>query len=301
MHLHSIRQFRFLVPAALLLAAGVASGDPPAPPVWWSEGTSPVWDKNALPGNHGPATVGQAKWMAKRALEKIAVFDSTLATSIQHKLTVTQPGATGPILDFAVPADPKPSAWVKAQKSALLIGQLKAISAPFYDALHGADPVWLQGQRTVNLTQDATDAGNFLPWSSSTADDQNKSIATIGQLKSVFSLRFETLPSLLDWWNAQYLGGHGIDPHADADNDGLANYREYQLGTELDDDDSDGDGMKDGWEHTAKLNPLDAQDATGDADLDGLLNLEEYSYSADPNDKDTDDDYVLDGVEVHGL
>ena len=40
-------------------------------------------------------------------------------------------------------------------------------------------------------------------------------------------------------------------------------------------DDSDDDGMPDGWEDTYNLNPL-VDDASGDSDSDGLSNLGEY-------------------------
>ena len=49
-------------------------------------------------------------------------------------------------------------------------------------------------------------------------------------------------------------------------------------------EDKDEDGMKDEWEVTHKLNPLDPDDGKGDPDKDGFSNLEEFRFGTDPND-----------------
>ena len=86
------------------------------------------------------------------------------------------------------------------------------------------------------------------------------------------------------------------DASGDLDGDGLTNLQEYQLGTRIDDPDtdgdgildaydddpfhapangpdSDGDGMPNSWEIKYGLNPNDASDASIDSDYDGLTNL----------------------------
>ena len=63
-------------------------------------------------------------------------------------------------------------------------------------------------------------------------------------------------------------------------------------------EDTDGDGMPDGWEVLHGLNPFDPSDAHQDPDGDGLTNLEEYLYGTDPFNPDTDGDGVNDGDEV---
>jgi len=88
--------------------------------------------------------------------------------------------------------------------------------------------------------------------------------------------------------------------------------------------DSDSDGMLDGWEVINGLDPTDPWDAMLDMDGDGLnldleqdqhierlwQNLDEYRYqsrtengydSTDPRDSDTDDDGLSDGSEVFGF
>jgi hypothetical protein len=62
--------------------------------------------------------------------------------------------------------------------------------------------------------------------------------------------------------------------------------------------DSDGDGLGDGWETQHGFNPNVTGEAPLDPDLDGLSNLEEQSAGTDPNDADSDGDGVSDGEEV---
>ena len=87
----------------------------------------------------------------------------------------------------------------------------------------------------------------------------------------------------------------------DRDNDGLSNYDEIvHYGTDPDDDDSENDGMSDGWEVQYGLNPL-TDDHAGDPDYDGLNNLAEYRAGTNPFSSDTDEDTMPDGWEYeHG-
>ena len=62
--------------------------------------------------------------------------------------------------------------------------------------------------------------------------------------------------------------------------------------------DSDGDGLGDGWEIEHGFNPNVAGEAALDPDLDGLNNLEEQSAGTDPNNADSDGDGSNDGEEV---
>ncbi len=80
--------------------------------------------------------------------------------------------------------------------------------------------------------------------------------------------------------------------------DGLTNIEEYWLGTKASLDDTDGDGMPDGWEHDHGLNPLSAADGQQDADRDGVTNFNEMIAGSDPNDYTADQAvvYVKAGV-----
>jgi hypothetical protein len=221
------------------LAGGFSSSA--APPLWWSNGNPPVIDPAAVSNNYGVANIGQAKWMAKNALEALRAVDPAIASAVEADLV----GPGKPLASWAPPATPAEQA---AQLAPLLVGQLKAIAAPFYNHLHTADAAWLDAERVAN---GADVAGTFLPWSF-TVTDGNKAVANIGQLKAVFSLRFETLTTvdtdedgLPDSWEMQHFGSLDHHGSGDFDGDGLTNLQEYQRGTNPGKYDSDGDGIAD--------------------------------------------------------
>jgi hypothetical protein len=85
----------------------------------------------------------------------------------------------------------------------------------------------------------------------------------------------------------------------DSDMDGLNDYQESDYGTDMYNNDSDFDGILDGDEVKAGLNPLDANDALADYDNDGLTNAQEVMYGTDINNSDTDGDGLSDGDEVN--
>lgn len=89
-----------------------------------------------------------------------------------------------------------------------------------------------------------------------------------------------------------FVSGSG---NTDADNDGLTEREEKQLGTDPNVADTDGDGINDGDEiNKHKTDPLIA-----DSDKDGLNDYEEVvKYNTDPNSIDTDGDELNDFAEV---
>lgn len=96
-----------------------------------------------------------------------------------------------------------------------------------------------------------------------------------------------------------------IDCNLDADNDGLNDDVEEELGTDPDNPDTDGDGILDGAEVVDGTDPLDDCDSIGgiplpdgDCDADGLTNEEEADLGTDPFNTDTDGDGLTDGEEV---
>lgn len=115
----------------------------------------------------------------------------------------------------------------------------------------------------------------------------------------------DTMP---DWWERHY----GLNPATssdaglDKDGDGLTNLQEYKRKTyadkaDSDDDqlsdliesntllthplnnDTDSDGMPDGWEVTHSLNPRNAADRDSDSDGDTVPNYFEYAKGTNPN------------------
>ncbi|MBK9249722.1 MAG: OmpA family protein [Ignavibacteria bacterium] len=82
---------------------------------------------------------------------------------------------------------------------------------------------------------------------------------------------------------------------SDYDNDGLTNSREREIGTDPNNPDTDGDGLKDGEEvftyHTDPLKP--------DTDSDNLTDYDEvFKYNTQPTVADTDTDGLNDGEEI---
>lgn len=228
------------------------------PPNWWSA----VIDSNATPQNRGVANIGQAKWMVSNALKALDAASPDLASSVRSDLKGVTSIET--LIDLQVPEVP-PAEWGEQQKTPLLLGQLKAISAPFYNRLNDASPLWLdrestiateKGQLQLNGMKDQGPDGalNYFPWSLDQADDSNLSPAVIGQLKSVFSLRFETLDldqdGLYDAWERKHFSNLKQTASGDADGDGVSNLSEMQNGTNptFAGADADSDGLPDAWE-----------------------------------------------------
>src|SRR3990170_4227969 len=89
-----------------------------------------------------------------------------------------------------------------------------------------------------------------------------------------------------------FIGGSG---NTDKDMDGLIKKIEKEIGTDPENPDTDGDGLKDGEEvNNYKSNPLNA-----DTDGDGLKDGDEVNkYKTDPLKTDTDVDGLYDGEEV---
>lgn len=88
----------------------------------------------------------------------------------------------------------------------------------------------------------------------------------------------------------------------DWNNDGVLDYRTCPYK-----EDSDGDGMKDGWELDSGLDPLNSTDRFKDLDNDGLPNYLENAFpnkdnlwfQTDPLNRDTDGDGMWDGWEAY--
>jgi len=86
-------------------------------------------------------------------------------------------------------------------------------------------------------------------------------------------------------------------PDCDADGDGLTNANEANIGTNPNNPDSDGDGVKDGDDNCPTVPGDDKgcpENAEPDSDRDGLTDAEEAKLGTDPNNPDTDGDTVGD-------
>ncbi|MDE1464138.1 hypothetical protein [Spartinivicinus poritis] len=102
---------------------------------------------------------------------------------------------------------------------------------------------------------------------------------------------------VVDGWEYTYFDNietdfKTYDPALDSDGDLLTDVEEAQYLTSPKSNDTDQDGMPDGWEIANRLNPL-VQDHKADADHDGALNEEEYVAGTDPQDKSSIKSKVL--------
>lgn len=84
----------------------------------------------------------------------------------------------------------------------------------------------------------------------------------------------------------------------DYDHDGASNFDEHNGTTDLDDWDTDDDGLPDGWEIEWSLNPNQHTDPSSDPEPDGLTHLQEYMNGSSPTSSDTDGDGTDDKTEV---
>lgn len=100
-----------------------------------------------------------------------------------------------------------------------------------------------------------------------------------------------------DAFEAAYGGGAGLDPEGDLDVDNVLNSEEYLLGSKIDNQDSDGDGLFDGEEVSNQTHMLVA-DTDGDGLSDGL---EVKTVGSDPKLPDSDNDGFSDAVEVNAV
>jgi len=261
------------------------------PPVWWRDGTPPVFDSTAAPNNLGMANIGQAKWMASEALRTLDATAPEVSTLIRYDLAGTASNHSNRIVDLTVP-NPKPSGWADQQKAPLLLGQLKAIALPFYNRLNQADHNWLLGQ--INLNQPngvaipgthywiVTGNANYIengcyPWNPGTAPDVNKSPVTIGQLKAIFSLRFED-PNFSPQTINESGNAVASSVPGDLNNDGLGDAWEMQwfgsLTAQTGNGCYSGDGIMNKYKEQAGTDPTKNQSA------DPTM-IYQYSYDAE--------------------
>ncbi len=174
-----------------------------ADPGWWITGTDPVIDPLATDFNPGAANAGQAKWMATRALDALSDklgTEADLVEDIRAELFKPTESSTEGVFFPGRPATPD-GAWLAAQKAPLQIGALKALAAPFYRHTSVVNGAWVADQLEASgLTLGSTffqdTDGTYYPWNPADNSDtaKNRAAANIGQLKLVFSQRYENFP-----------------------------------------------------------------------------------------------------------
>ncbi len=178
--------------------------------------------------------------------------------------------------------------------------------SPFFGPVNPA-PAWQAIGDTVGAQ-----LGQDLVVTSRDAADKREVVALIGspRVPIVYEILVDQISNYVDddgdgfpdQLEAQF-GLDRTDPYDgqyDRDQDGLSNALEYELGTDIDNPDTDGDGSSDAVEYyygplIGGLGPLVAD---VDSDGDGLFDLGELALTTDPGNPDTDGDGLPDGYEV---
>ena len=252
-----------------------------AVPSWW--GVRGVVLSGAATNDFSAVNLGQLKNMASNAYNELEVGFSGV-------------GGAGSAISNLVHSFSNVDNYAVAN-----LGQLKAVAEPFYDRLI-----------EVGMAID-------YPWTAATNDDSDYSVANIGQLKNVFSFDISADADGDGLTSGEEVNEYGTAPlDIDSDNDGLLDgydivvYWEdsrYELwanagisyiedtglrtfkgelsaGSDPLDDDSDADGLLDGWEVQNELDPLDGEGDNGpegDPDDDGFDNTQEFELGAPAN------------------
>ncbi|MGC6455322.1 MAG: Ig-like domain-containing protein [Coraliomargaritaceae bacterium] len=274
------------------LSAQTAPGDfgwPENYPAWWYKASAPDsgFIDATLPelnvDNKAPLSVGQLQHIAAEAREELAIVLAPV-------------GGAGTAIDtlvgnFSV-SDP-------SRLALAAIGQLKSVSAPFFDrfaevGFAPGDPGW---PPALILDAGEDDPAPRYPWLHDTGPD-SLAPAAIGQAKHLFSWDLRSWVAedsensgigdgLPDWWEIYHFGNLQRGPDDDPDGDGMKNALEYAEYCDPENADTDGDGMEDMFEHYYKLQPisrgLSARSSDSDLDNDGRSNLEEFRVGSLPH------------------
>ena len=182
------------------------------PPLWWTEAPTRIIDPQATPAPLSPVNLGQLKHVAAQAKKHLdTVYGSY--------------GGAGSEIDALVAAFSKDASTNAAPA---LLGQIKAVAKPFYIRLQA-----IGYDTRQNLIAHGYPASwpHATPWDPATPAGQNQALATLGQLKIVFSFDLTTSTDgspLPNWWRNHYFGTLAIDPAANADGDSLTNLQEWQ-------------------------------------------------------------------------
>ena len=175
-------------------------------PQWWD----PWWSADAVTNGEEPnskaiANVGQGKWMAKKALEALTLFDPTVGGFVQDDLYKDTPTSTDGVFFPHVP-DPVTDEWKAAQRAPLQLGELKALAHPLYNYLNQYHQTWLieelnaGGLNTLGEDYYVDVDGSYYPWNPANNSNStiNKAPANIGQLKGTSGNSSSLLGFLID-------------------------------------------------------------------------------------------------------
>jgi hypothetical protein len=199
---------------------------------------------------------------------------------------------------------------VTVNASGALIGGDGAVRYVTVCAEAGAGVAVLTASTTVTVDANAgavrtANDGMILPGTTLTTSDGSTSDGSAGGAYAPPAARDP--PRAASPASPEEVESGADDRDADDDNDTLPNYIEDLLGLDKAKEDSDGDGLNDGFEFSFLTTELLSPDTDGngisdadeDFDGDGLTNIREQALGTRPDLYDTDADELSDGDEVH--
>ncbi|GHC07154.1 thrombospondin type 3 repeat-containing protein [Cerasicoccus arenae] len=231
------------LPLLLLCAVSLLNAGPTYPAWWLSEGVVASQPPPAL-GEPGYNQATYDAWMADNYAVANLGQAKNLARAAYNTMDAAESGSAGTVIHDMVTAF---SEDAEVNNGALNLGQLKAISAPFYDRMHDEG-------FSVALADGTIIASGGYPWNPATPVSENYALANLGQLKHAFSFNLtnwrppigdvdgDGLPD--DWEGVIITGGltdqngdnvvdiFDVQPDDDFDNDGLSNLEEFLVGTD---------------------------------------------------------------------
>lgn len=177
-------------------------------PQWWLDYGVVPSQSPAAPGeaNYDPAIYNT--WVADNYAVANLGQAKNLASAARASMEVIAPGSSGSSIQNMVDAF---STAPEDNYVPLTIGQLKALSAPFYDQMHSLNiPVVLSNGTVVT-------SGNY-PWVQNVSPE-NLALANLGQLKHLFAFDINSSnwvdgtdsdnDGIPDWWEGVNAAGFG--------------------------------------------------------------------------------------------
>ncbi|BAJ03844.1 M4 family metallopeptidase [Shewanella violacea] len=182
--------------------------------------------------------------------------------------------------------------WNGLFNDGLLSFYFKTDTESFYDRLElvidGVVVSHWSGQQAWALHLIRLDEGmHTIGWKYSKDGSVSRQLDTVWIDKVRFSpldedADLDGMPDLWEEFNSLDMNDDS-DAGLDPDGDGLTNLEEFIAGTQINNSDTDGDRLPDGWEVEFGLNP-NSSDSDSDSDGDGFSNYEEYITGSSPID-----------------
>ncbi len=178
-----IRQFGIGLQSSLILWWSTIGASPhlfaqnhnPIPEWWKDRGITEEQAGDSAVNNSVPVTLGQLKWVATQTHKELSALLPQGLSFECHSL----------FADAKAPYEEGYQDWSKGNYKVATLGQVKHVAKAFYDELNQISEAWVREQ-LGSLGHDLNTLGQY-PWTDTLDDDSNRSIANLGQLKSIFA------------------------------------------------------------------------------------------------------------------